>query len=247
MGDCFHLHCQAGGSDRIGCTAGLHGWWSHLAWQWSLTLTGLWWLSRQCTLWGLAVCCCCFLEWKTWSLTLFCLMAILDIAFPSFIKGVFHWDGEIGLGTFPAPRFVWSLSAGILVVLSPQLDQSKTCLVPICILLCISRLRGVGCGTEVWSMVGGLAWTLWSQWVCPWRWFPERLLVPSSALCLALEDLSVLLLWGLVHRPWHFDTMKEASLFGTDENESGKFPGRIDYWNSGVWHPRGNICIMYSF
>ena len=38
---------------------GLHGlyrWCSHLAWQWSPTLTGLWWLSHQCTLWGLAVC-----------------------------------------------------------------------------------------------------------------------------------------------------------------------------------------------
>ena len=33
---------------RIHC---LHGWWSHLVWQWNPTLTGLWWLSHQCTLW----------------------------------------------------------------------------------------------------------------------------------------------------------------------------------------------------
>ena len=58
ISDCFHLHHQAGGWDPIGCS--LHGWWSHLAWQWSPTMTGLWWLSHQCTLWGLAVCC--FLE-----------------------------------------------------------------------------------------------------------------------------------------------------------------------------------------
>ena len=30
--------------------------------QWSPTLTDLWWLSHQCTPWGLAVCC--FLEWE---------------------------------------------------------------------------------------------------------------------------------------------------------------------------------------
>ena len=36
----------------------------------------------QCTLWGLAVCC--FLEREAWSLTPFCLLAILDSAFPSF-------------------------------------------------------------------------------------------------------------------------------------------------------------------
>ena len=30
------------------------GWWSRLAWQWSPTLTGLWWL-----IWDPAVCCCC--------------------------------------------------------------------------------------------------------------------------------------------------------------------------------------------
>ena len=31
----------------------LHSWWLHLAWQWSPTLTGLWWLFHHCTLWGL--------------------------------------------------------------------------------------------------------------------------------------------------------------------------------------------------
>ena len=39
MGDWFHLHCQAGGWDCIGCS--LHGWQLHLAWQWSSTLSNL--------------------------------------------------------------------------------------------------------------------------------------------------------------------------------------------------------------
>ena len=64
----YRLHC-------------LHGWWSHLAWRWSLTLTG-WWLSHQCALWNLAVCC--FLEWEAWFLILFYLLASLNSAFPSF-------------------------------------------------------------------------------------------------------------------------------------------------------------------
>ena len=60
---------------------------------------------------------------------------------------------------------------------SPLLDPSKTCPVPVCITLCLSRLCGVGCGDirRPWSMlwltppfvwfalVRGLAWTSWSQ------------------------------------------------------------------------------------
>ena len=76
----YRLHC-------------LHGWWSlwlsHQCTLWGLwwlshqcTLWGLWWLNHQCTLWGLAVCC--FLEWEAWSLTLFCLLAILNSAFNKF-------------------------------------------------------------------------------------------------------------------------------------------------------------------
>ena len=48
IGDCFHLHCQAGGWDRIRLHC-LHVWRLHFAWQWCPTLTGLWWLSHQCT------------------------------------------------------------------------------------------------------------------------------------------------------------------------------------------------------
>ena len=54
-GDCFHLHCQDGGWDCKSCTV-FNGWWLHLAWQWSPTMTGLWWLSHQCTLWLIRSC-----------------------------------------------------------------------------------------------------------------------------------------------------------------------------------------------
>ena len=56
------------------------GWWPRFAWQWSPTPTGLWRLSHQHALWGLALCC--FLEWEAWSLTLFCLLSIPNTAFP---------------------------------------------------------------------------------------------------------------------------------------------------------------------
>ena len=106
-------------------------------------LTIFWWLGHRCTL-SLAVCC--FLELGAWSLTPFCPLAIFNSAFPSFLAGVSHRDVGIDLGTFPTPWFAWALSAGILAVLSPLLDWSKACPVPVCIPLCLSRLHGVGCG-----------------------------------------------------------------------------------------------------
>ena len=62
----------------------LHGWWSHHAWQWSLTLTGLWQLSHQCILWDLS-----FFSFFLSSLG-FCLLAILDSAFPNSIESRKH-------------------------------------------------------------------------------------------------------------------------------------------------------------
>ena len=50
---------------------------------------------------------CCFLGWEEWSLNLFCLLAISDKAFLSFLAGVSHRDAGISLGTFPTP---WSVS-----------------------------------------------------------------------------------------------------------------------------------------
>ena len=138
----YRLHC-------------LHGWWSHLAWQWSPILTGLWWLSHQCTLWGPVVCC--FFEWETWSLTLFCLRAILNSTCPSFLAGVSHRDARISLFTFPTPWFAWALSGCIHAVLSPLLDPSKSCPIPVCIPLCLSRLHGVGCG-DFWRH-----WSIYTQ------------------------------------------------------------------------------------
>ena len=42
------------------------------------------------------------------------------------------------------------LSAGILAILSPLLDPSKTCPVPVCNPLYLSRFRGVGCRKFRW-------------------------------------------------------------------------------------------------
>ena len=129
----------------------------------------------------------------------------------AFGQQVSHRDAKINLSTFPTSGFVWAVSAGILAVLSPLLDPPKTCHVPVCFPLCLSRLRGVGCRyfwrhwcmlcpdpLSVWfALVGGLARTSWSQWVCPW-WFPAWHALPRSALCLALADLYVPMLWDLI-------------------------------------------------
>ena len=86
---CFHLHRKAGGWYRIGFTVFMDG--SRIllhseAPPWLV----LWWLSHLFTLWNLAVCC--FLEWEAWSLTMFCLLAILDSAVPRFLSVVSHTE-----------------------------------------------------------------------------------------------------------------------------------------------------------
>ena len=147
----------------------------------------------------------------------------LNSAFPSFVAGVSHRDTRIGLGTVSTPWFAWPLSAGILAVLSPLLAPSKTCPIPVYIPLSLTASWNGLWGWRLhWSMlwpaplsvwfalVGGLAWTSWTQWVCPW-WFRAWLALPHSTLSPALVDLSVPLLWGPVHSQWHwvpcFDTV----------------------------------------
>ena len=84
MDDCFHLHCQAGG-----CTVFTDGGRTLLD---SESLP--WGVFGD---WGLAVCC--LLNEKL-DLRLFCLLAILDTAFPGFLAGVCGGDAGIGVGTF---------------------------------------------------------------------------------------------------------------------------------------------------
>ena len=122
-----------------------------------------------------------------------------------------------------------------------MLGPSKTCHVPVCIPLCLSQPRGVGwwefwwhwsmlwpAPFSVWfELVGGLAWTTWSQWVCPW-YFRVWLALPRSALCPALADLSVPWLWCLVHSQWpwapHFDTVGRGGI--------GQYP--LQPWSLGM-------------
>ena len=98
-------------------------------------------------------------------LTLVCLLAILESAVPSFLAGVSRRDAGIGLGTFPTPWFASALPAGILAVLRPLLDPSKTCPVPLCILertilpaghflQCFSQVFWQECLTELDDGIG---------------------------------------------------------------------------------------------
>ena len=89
VGERLHLYRQAGGWDRLHC---LHGWWPH--WpcltvkrhpEWSSVTDPSVYTMRSCS-WLFSR------EWKTWSLTPFCLLAILDGHFPSFLTGVSHRD-----------------------------------------------------------------------------------------------------------------------------------------------------------
>ena len=61
--DC-HLLRQPSAGIKAWVTAFTSSWPVVAPWQWSPVLTGLWWLSHQCTLWGLVVGC--FLEWEDW-------------------------------------------------------------------------------------------------------------------------------------------------------------------------------------
>ena len=148
MGDCFHLHCQAGAWDRIGCTVFVDG--SRILLDSEAPPFGDWAISVHYEV-------CCFLEWEASILTLFCLLAIVDSIFPMFSGRSVCRDAGIDLGTFPFPTpwYDWALSAGILAVLSPVRDPPKTWPVPACIPLCLSRLRGVDCGDfrRHWSML----------------------------------------------------------------------------------------------
>ena len=49
-------------------------------------------------------------------MALFCLLAILDSAFASFLAGMSHRDAGISLGTFPTPRFALNRSSRCLLV-----------------------------------------------------------------------------------------------------------------------------------
>ena len=94
-----------------------------------------------------------------------CLPAILDSAFPSVPVGVSLRRAGIGLGTFPIPCFAWVLSASILAVLTPLLDPSMTCPVPVYCLF-VSFMAS-------WSVLGGDFLQHWSMlWPVPlYIWF----------------------------------------------------------------------------
>ena len=103
-------------------------------------------------------------------------------------------------GWHPTPCFEF-LSAGIFSILALLLDQSKTSPIPAGCLSCHLHLHGLACGDFWWqwsmlwpvplsvwcALVGDLAWTTWSQWVCPWWFAVWRLL--SHHENMAIMDL----------------------------------------------------------
>ena len=168
----------------------------------------------QHTLWGLVVCW--FHKWEA-CLWLFCLLAILGSAFPSFQAGVSLRDARIGLGTFPTPLFAWALSAGILAVLSPLLDPSKTCPVPVCIPLCLSQFHGVGCGDfeAVFSHVDFQA--VFSHVDFPGLNPPD---LPPIFRCVSLSSRSL--------------------------NALHKFPNSVLYWGCGIQSACGGLSLVWD-
>ena len=94
------------------------------------------------------------------------------------------------------------LSAGIPAVLISLLDPFKTCLVPVYILLCLSRLHKMGCwifcSTEVcfglFHVLSGLDWWESSMnhmvTMCVYLNVSKYDSFPHSALCPGLADFS---------------------------------------------------------
>ena len=238
MGDCFHLHCQAGGWDRIGCTVFIDG--SCVAPCLTVKHHPDWSVVTESSVYTMRSCGLLF----SWMRNL-----ISDSVLPAghsrqcfpkfFLAGVSHKDAGIGLGIFPTPWFAWALSAGILAVLSSLLDPSKTSLsqpASLCVFHgFVEWVLGIFIGIKVCFdllhflsglLVGGLAWTTWSQWERPW-WFSVWLALPRSALCPALADLSVTFLWGRLTNTCI--SVDSANVFTT------------------VIFPRGVICHLLRF
>ena len=136
-----------------------------------------------------------------------------------FFSHFFSWQECL----IETPESVWVPSpllgllelgaAGILVVLSNLLDPSKPFLVPASIPLCLSRLHGVGC-VDFWRH-WNMLWPVLLCLVCIGGRSSMNLMVsvivslvvPSmtrSALCPALADLFVPLLWGQLRSQWHW-------------------------------------------
>ena len=122
--ECSHQSYSAFRRSIFSSVQCLHGWCSQLAWQWSPTLTGLWWLSHQFTLWYHAVCCFVFICFV-------CLKEKLNswirfACWPAFLSPPSH---NIVFVSVPVPVWVPShslvcraLSDGILSVLILLLD-----------------------------------------------------------------------------------------------------------------------------
>ena len=168
MCDCFHLHCQAGGWDLIGCTVFVDSGRTLLnseAPPW--LVFGDWAISVDYEILRLAV----FLN----------ELPDLGIRFAcwpfSTVPSQVFWQECL----IEVPESVWVLfpflvllsvlSAGILAVFTPLLGPSMTCPVLVCCLLCLSRIHGVGCGNTdismyLWEVINIHVFIIWF-----WRYY----------------------------------------------------------------------------
>ena len=139
------------------------------------------------------------------------------------------------LHTILTPWLAWALSAGINSSACPikdlphqRLAPSKTCPIPVCIILSFTASKSglwgfstyflrqhyaLTCSTLVCTHCGRSSMRLHSLSGCvlggsqPWLWLPHSALSPPPPPPRPPPDFtyfSVIVLWGLVHGPWHW-------------------------------------------
>ena len=146
-GDWFHLHCQAGGQDRIGCTL-----LDSEAPPW--LVFGNWAISVHYEVLRSAV----FLNEKL-DLSLCFACWPFSTCFPKSSGRSVSWRRRNQFGYLSHSLVCLSCVSWHTC----SIDPSKTCPVPVCIPLCLSRLRGVSSRDfrRHWSMLWPASLSVW--------------------------------------------------------------------------------------
>ena len=162
------------------------------------------WLNHQCAPRDLAVCC--FLEWEAWSLIPFCLLAILNSAFPSFLAGMSVWV---------------PLSAGILAALSLLLDPSHS--PSLCVIHSFMEwVVGIFDGSEeCFDLLHFISVSAQNTW--KWQLY-------TALICASNQTHFALVTWNSEQVPVEFYTQRNLN-----SHQSGSFTGLfgcyIATWN----------------
>ena len=214
--------------------------------------SSFWWLGRQHTLWGLVVCW--FHKWEAYLWLCFACWPFLAVLFQVFWQECLLEMLESVWVPFPTTWFAWALSGGILAVLSPLLDPSKTCPVPICMPLCLSQFHGVGCGDfeAVFSHVhfSGLnpTWFATHFQVC------LPVLKVSQCIPYASQQCSILRMWYPVSLWWSFlglgcgiQSACFVSLSSRSLNAFHKLPISVLHWGCGIQSACGGLSLVWEY